>query len=57
MEGHTIGIDVATLVANAAMRSIVQRATGEAYEGVVHSARRSVGHGNAHCGPTWRGSI
>ena len=32
MEGHTIGIDATTLEANAAMRSIVRRDTGEAYE-------------------------
>ena len=32
VEGHTIGIDATTLEANAAMRSIVRRDTGEAYE-------------------------
>ena len=30
--GHTLGIDATTLEANAAMRSIVRRDTGEAYE-------------------------
>ena len=32
VEGHTIGIDATTLEANAAMRSIVRRDTGKAYE-------------------------
>ena len=32
VEGHTIGIDATTLDANAAMRSIVRRDTGDAYE-------------------------
>ena len=32
VEGHTIGIDATTLEANAAMRSIVRRDTGEEYE-------------------------
>ena len=32
VRGHTIGIDATTLEANAAMRSIVRRDTGEAYE-------------------------
>ena len=32
VEGHTIGIDATTLEANAAMRSIVRRETGEAYD-------------------------
>ena len=31
VEGHTIGIDATTLEANAAMRSIVRRDTGDAY--------------------------
>ena len=33
VRGHTIGIDATTLEANAAMRSIVRRDSGEAYEG------------------------
>ena len=32
VEGHTIGIDATTLEANAAMRTIVRRDTGDAYE-------------------------
>ena len=32
VQGHTVGIDATTLEANAAMRSIVRRDTGEAYE-------------------------
>jgi transposase len=32
VEGHTIGIDATTLEANAAMRSIVRRDSGEAYD-------------------------
>ncbi len=32
VQGHTLGIDATTLEANAAMRSIVRRDTGEAYE-------------------------
>ena len=32
VDGHTLGIDATTLEANAAMRSIVRRDTGEAYE-------------------------
>ena len=32
VQGHTVGIDATTLEANAAMRSIVRRETGEGYE-------------------------
>ena len=32
VRGHTMGIDATTLDANAAMRSIVRRDSGEAYE-------------------------
>ena len=32
VQGHTIGIDATTLEANAAMRSIVRRDTGESYD-------------------------
>ena len=56
VEGHTIGIDATTLEANAAMRSIVRRDTGEAYEAWLtrlarfDAARRRVGHRDAHAG-------
>jgi transposase len=42
VKGHTIGIDATTLEANAALRSIVRRDTGEAYqEFLTHLARAS----------------
>ena len=50
VEGHTIGIDATTLEANAAMRSIVRRDTGDAYEAWLTRARRGVGHRHAHTG-------
>ncbi len=39
--GQTIGIDATTLEANAALRSIVRRDTGDIVSGVLDEARRS----------------
>lgn len=42
LKGHTIGVDATTLEANAALRSIVRRDTGERYdEFLTHLARES----------------
>ena len=35
VQGHTVGIDATTLEANAAMRSIVRRDTGESYDALL----------------------
>jgi transposase len=39
LKGHTISIDGTTLEANAALRSIVHRATGEAYNEPMPTAK------------------
>jgi transposase len=44
VNGKTIGIDATTLEANAALRSIVRRDTGEGYEEFFEPAREGVGH-------------
>ena len=38
VQGKTIGIDATTLDANAALRSIVRRDSGETYQGTVYAA-------------------
>ena len=47
VKGKTIGIDATTLEANAAMRSIVRRDTGETLSGVSDAARAGLGHRDA----------
>jgi transposase len=56
VKGKTIGIDATTLEANAALRSIVRRDTGESYEEFLTKLAKASGIGT----PTradWRGSI
>ena len=56
---RTIGIDATTLEANAALRSIVRRDSGETYRGVSDAAGPGVGHRDAHAGRSrarWIGS-
>jgi transposase len=48
IKGHTIGIDATTLEANAALRSIVRRDTGEAY----HDLRTRLAHASGIETPT-----
>ena len=43
LEGKTIGIDATTLEANAALRSIVRRDTGESYEGFLKGLAKASG--------------
>jgi transposase len=43
VKGHTIGIDATTLEANAALRSIVRRDTGEAYQDFLTQLARASG--------------
>lgn len=43
LEGKTIGIDATTLEANAALRSIVRRDTGESYEGFLAGLAKASG--------------
>jgi transposase len=56
VKGKTIGIDATTLKANAALRSIVRRDSGESYEEFLTTSRkpRASGHRRA---PTWPASI
>src|SRR5437667_5035465 len=56
VKGKTIGIDATTLEANAALRSIVRRDTGESYQEflTILPRRRALGRRRV---PTWRGSI
>ena len=44
VRGKTVGVDAKTLEANAALRSIVRRDTGEDYTAFLDAAGRSVGH-------------
>ena len=46
IKGKTIGVDSTTLEANAAMKSIVRRDTGESYKGYLKRRGRSRGYGN-----------
>jgi transposase len=45
VKGHTIGIDATTLEANAALRSIVRRDTGESYEEFLAKLAKASGIG------------
>ena len=47
VQGTTIGIDATTLEANAALRSIVRRDTGETYQS-ADAARAGLGHRDTH---------
>ncbi len=59
LKGKTIGIDATTLKANAALRSIVRRDTGEGYqEFLVWLARnRGSRRRRGSSWPSWTGSI
>ena len=48
IDGKTIGVDGTTLEANAAMRSIVRRDTGEGYTEFFERPGEGIGHGDAH---------
>ena len=50
LKGTTIGVDATTLEANAALRSIVRRDTGERYEEFLDPAGERKRHRNAHAG-------
>src|SRR5215470_4307190 len=56
VKGKTIGIDATTLEANAALRSIVRRDTGESYEAFLTKLAKASGIGTP-TRQTWRGSI
>ena len=47
LKGKTVGVDATTLEANAAMRSIVRRDTGEGYRGVSDAAGAGIGDRDA----------
>jgi transposase len=47
VKGKTIGIDATTLEANAALRSIVRRDTGESYEEFLTTLGQGLGHRDA----------
>src|ERR1019366_5343559 len=42
LKGKTVGIDATTLEANAALRSIVRRDTGEGYQGIATPTREQL---------------
>ena len=50
VRGKTVGIDATTLEANAAMRSIERRDTGESYEAFVRSLAEASGGGDTDAG-------
>ena len=50
VRGKTVGIDATTLEANAAMRSIQRRDTGESYEAFVRSLAEASGGGDTDAG-------
>ncbi len=50
LKGKTVGIDATTLEANAAMRSIVRRDTGEGYEEFLRRLARGLGDRDADAG-------
>ena len=52
LKGKTIGIDATTLEANAALRSIVRRDTGETYQEFLTRLATGVGHRDADAGRT-----
>jgi transposase len=55
VKGKTIGIDATTLEANAALRSIVRRDTGESYEEFLTKLAKARVSARRHV-RTWRGS-
>jgi len=54
LKGQRMGIDATTLEANAAIRSIVRRDTGESYEEFLRGLAKSSGI-ETPTGKTWRG--
>ena len=56
VQGHTIGIDATTLEANAAMRSIVRRDTGEEYEAWLTRARGGIRYRHTDAALNWPAS-
>jgi transposase len=56
VKGKTIGIDATTLEANAALRSIVRRDSGETYQDFL-TRLAQVRASRHRPGPTWRGLI
>jgi hypothetical protein len=56
VRGKTIGIDVTTLEANAALRSIARRDTGEAYQEFLRKLAHASGIETPPA-PIWPGSI
>src|SRR6266850_35248 len=56
VKGKTIGIDATTLEANAALRSIVRRDSGESYDEFLTTLAKASGIGTPGA-PTCRGSI
>ncbi|MGA7768025.1 MAG: hypothetical protein WCA27_17590, partial [Candidatus Sulfotelmatobacter sp.] len=52
-----IAIDATTLEANAAMRSIVRRDTGESYEEFLRGLAKASGIATRRRAKTWRGWI
>ena len=56
IKGKTIGIDATTLEANAALRSIVRRDSGETYQEFLTRLAQASGIETRRA-PNWRGSI
>ena len=56
IDGKTIGVDATTLEANAAMRSVVRRDTGEGYDEFLRGLATGVGYGDADA-RIWRNWI
>ena len=56
VKGKTLGIDATTLEANAALRSIVRRDTGDSYQEFLTKLAQASGI-ETPTAPTWRGSI
>ena len=52
LKGETVAIDGTTLEANAALRSIVRRDSGESYEEFLRGLAQRVGNRNADAGAT-----
>jgi hypothetical protein len=57
VKGKTIGVDATTLEANAALRSIVRRDSGESYEEFLTTPAKTSGIGTPTRAPTWSASI
>ena len=56
VKGKTVGIDATTLEANAALRSIVRRDTGESYQEFLTKLAQASGIAT-RAAQIWRGSI